>query len=246
MSRYERIHWFLVLFGVLLLGVLVVGGQAQANEPFDTLLSHQGELGELRANKESVAQARKGKRKRRNANKGPKVGWIRIYTTDDASVTVDDKPYPYRKENGMMVSANERHNVKVKLGDKEKTYVIAVRPREMRTLMVGLDGYQAPGGGGKSTTKSTSYKAPTSNIKQKEEDGAESGKLTVYSKPKGEVFVDGEALGATTPMINRELDLGRHEVQVKWDSGDMSEVKTIRIRKGSKLKLFFRDRNKNK
>jgi hypothetical protein len=44
-------------------------------------------------------------------------------------------------------------------------------------------------------------------------------------------------------MINRELELGRHEIQVKWETGQMSEVKTIRVRKGSKLKLFFRDRN---
>ena len=56
------------------------------------------------------------------------------------------------------------------------------------------------------------------------------------------MFVDGGALGASTPMINRDLDVGRHEVQVKWEDGRMSEVKTIRIRKGSKLKLFFRDR----
>ncbi len=171
------------------------------------------------------------------------VGWVRIYTTHGAQVTVDGKPYPKRSEYGMRVAAGQRHEVVVKLGEKQKTYHVVVKPREMRTLMVDLAGYQTPPtpAAAPSVGKSpTTFNPP----KEKESEGDEKGKLTVYSKPKGEVFVDGQPLGVTTPMINRELDLGRHEVQVRWENGEMSEVKTIRIRKGSKLKLFFRDRNK--
>lgn len=167
-------------------------------------------------------------------------GWVRVYTTPDAAVTVDGQPYPRRSEYGMRVSSNTRHTVAVRKGDKEKKYVIVVRKGEMRSMLVDLTGYQAaPSVTGGPAAKYNPPPTPDA----KNDDDETTGKLTVYSKPKGEVFVDGNALGATTPMINREVELGRHEVQVKWESGDMSEVKTIRIRKGSKLKLFFRDRD---
>lgn len=171
-------------------------------------------------------------------------GWIKIYTHHGATATVDGKPYPKRAEYGMKVSANERHQVVVRQGEKEKTYVIVVRPRELRTLMVDLAGYQTPPAPAPRASAASKGPTPYKPPAKAEEEGDEKGKLTVYSKPKGEVFVDGSPLGATTPMINRELDLGRHEVQVRWENGEMSEVKTIRIRKGSKLKLFFRDRSK--
>ncbi|MBH24665.1 MAG: hypothetical protein CMH57_09490 [Myxococcales bacterium] len=166
-------------------------------------------------------------------------GWLEIHTNYGALITVDGKPYPRRSEYGMKLPALKRHDVLVKMGDKEKTYTVYLKPREKRILMVDITGYNTPP---TPTAKSSSPALPSKDEPKKEEDGDESGKLTVYSKPKGEVFVDGGALGASTPMINRDLDVGRHEVQVKWEDGRMSEVKTIRIRKGSKLKLFFRDR----
>ncbi len=190
----------------------------------------------------------------RGARKAPQStsGWIRIYTTGATQVTVDGKPYPKRSDLGMKVSALERHEVIFKLGDKQKSYTVVVRPKELRTMMVDLAGYQTPPTPASSipaAAAASSFPPPPSAAdsnpvaaEEEEAEGDEKGKLTVYSKPKGEVFVDGSPVGATTPMINRELELGRHEVQVRWESGEMSEVKTIRIRKGSKLKLFFRDR----
>jgi len=166
-------------------------------------------------------------------------GWLEIHTNYGALITIDGKPYPRRSEHGMKLPALKRHDVLVKMGEKEKTYTIYLKPREKRILMVDITGYNTPP---TPAAKSPSSAAKPTKEPKKEESGDESGKLTVYSKPKGEVFVDGNALGASTPMINRELDVGRHEVQVKWEDGRMSEVKTIRIRKGSKLKLFFRDR----
>jgi hypothetical protein len=166
-------------------------------------------------------------------------GWVRVYAPSETAITIDGKPYPRRAEYGMRVAANVRHQVDVKQGDKEKSYTIVVKNGELRTLLVDLTGYQSGPSLSASGGPAGKYKPPAS----KKADSDSPGKLTVYSKPKGEVFLDGSALGATTPMINREVDLGRHEVQVKWESGDMSEVKTIRIRKGSKLKLFFRDKS---
>lgn len=172
-----------------------------------------------------------------DAAQGPH-GWVQIFTNYAAVVTVDGEPYPRRSDNGMKVSANARHAVHVKMGDKEKSYTVVVQPRELRTLLVDLSGYQTPPTPG---PKTSTDRSSTPKVSSTASD--ETGKLTVYSKPKGEVYVDGNALGASTPMINRELEIGRHEVQVKWESSTMSEVKTVRIRKGSKLKLFFRDRN---
>ena len=168
-------------------------------------------------------------------------GWVRVYTPPDTSVTIDGKAYPRRAEYGMRVASNVRHQVTVKKGDKEKQYTIVVRRGELRTLMVDLSGYQSGPGVSPAGGPASKYIPP--KAKKNDNDGNTTGKLTVYSKPKGEVYVDGNALGASTPMINREVDLGRHEVQVKWEDGELSEVKTIRIRKGSKLKLFFRDKN---
>ncbi len=166
-------------------------------------------------------------------------GWVRVYATSETAITIDGKPYPRRAEYGMRVAANVRHQVDVKQGDKEKSYTVVVKNGELRTLLVDLSGYQSGPTGSASGGPASKYKPPA----PKKDASDSPGKLTVYSKPKGEVFLDGSALGATTPMINREVDLGRHEVQVKWESGDMSEIKTIRIRKGSKLKLFFRDKS---
>lgn len=236
-SEYRRGGWWI---GVVLLALVTLVGPVHAEPPLEAApgsgLSGQ-DVG-------AVAQAR-GKRQSRRGKKEAHHGWLRIYTSSGAQVTVDGKPYPRRSENGLVVSANQRHEVRVKLGEKEKVYQVAVRPLELRTLLVDLTGYQSPPAGAASPAvgKSTAFKPAET---KQEEEGDEAGKLTVYSKPKGEVYVDGSAIGATTPMINRELELGRHEVQVKWESGTMSEVKTIRIRKGSKLKLFFRDRSDNK
>jgi hypothetical protein len=170
-------------------------------------------------------------------------GYVRVYTTGSAKVTVDGKAYPKRSEFGLKITAGERHEIVVSLGEKKKTYAIMVKPSELRTLMVDLTGYQSPGGLSSPAASAPTNIKPTDASPSSSAAADEKGKLTVYSKPKGEVFVDGTPVGATTPMINRELELGRHEVQVRWDNGEMSEVKTVRIRKGSKLKLFFRDRS---
>jgi len=176
-------------------------------------------------------------------DKGTLFGWLEVHASYSTTITVNGKPYPRRSEHGMMLNAEKRHEVLVKDGDKEKLYTVVLKPREKRILLVDISGFNSPPS---PAAKPATSPKPSTKVKKEEDDDGEQGKLTVYSKPKGEVFVDGSALGATTPMINRQLEVGRHEVQVKWDDGRMSEIKTIRIRKGSKLKLFFRDRDKKK
>ena len=162
-------------------------------------------------------------------------GWLSIFTTYGALITVDGEPYPRRSDYGMKLEANEQHEVLVKMGDKQKTYTVVLEPREQQVLMVDLTGYQTG-------PEPASKRRPAKRSSRSSTKNATEGKLTVYSKPRGEVVVDGSSVGSSTPMINHKLDVGRHEVQVKWEDGQLSEVKTIRIRKGSRLKLFFRDR----
>ena len=225
------------LLGLVLVMVALFGGQALAEPPLD--FAPTGDSAQ-----EGASGLRQGRKGKKQAQRQSRHGWVRVYTTSEALVTIDGKPYPRRSEYGAKVTANERHDIKVRLGEKEKTYVVLVRPRELKTFLVDLTGYQSPPAPDSPKVANPGLK-PTSSEK-KDEESEEEGKLTVYSKPKGEVYVDGSAVGATTPMINRELEIGRHEIQVKWETGVMSEVKTIRIRKGSKLKLFFRDRGENK
>ena len=67
--------------------------------------------------------------------------------------------------------------------------------------------------------------------------------MTVYSKPPGTVIVDGNKSAEKTPGTV-EVENGRHEVQVEYESGEVSEKKIVRVRDGSRIKLFFRERKK--
>ena len=73
---------------------------------------------------------------------------------------------------------------------------------------------------------------------KKEDEG--SGKVTVYSKPRGDIMLDGKDAGKRTPNTI-DAEEGRHEVQVRYESGEVSEPKIVRVRKGSRIKLFFRE-----
>jgi len=70
-------------------------------------------------------------------------------------------------------------------------------------------------------------------------ESAEVGRITVYSKPVGEVLVDGEPTGMMTPG-EVVVDPGRHEIQVKFGEGELSGVKVVKMRAGTRAKLFFR------
>lgn len=200
---------------------------------------------ESSAQEHGVSSRAHGRRHTRASRPVYRYGWLRVLTNYEAQVTVDGQPYPKRSEWGMKLDANARHDVVIKLGDKEKSYIVVLGPREQRTLLIDLTGYNTPASPTPVTARPSSVASTPVAAEEKSEGEEESGKLTVYSKPRGEVYVDGASLGVSTPMINRDLEIGRHEVQVKWETGELSEVKTIRIRKGSKLKLFFRDRTSN-
>ncbi|MFU8802289.1 MAG: PEGA domain-containing protein, partial [Bradymonadaceae bacterium] len=80
---------------------------------------------------------------------------------------------------------------------------------------------------------------PTSSVKQKDAPADGLGRITVYSRPRGNVFIGGDDKGQATPGTI-EVESGRHDVQVRYEDGEMSEKKVVRVREGSRIKLFFR------
>ena len=165
-----------------------------------------------------------------------------------ADVTVNGLPYPEYKstddeeEDGMVLPAGGPYTVEVTYDGKKKTYTISLRPYEVRVLMVELSGFK----GGPPAPKQT--KAPQSPPDSAEaaaknnDDSGETGRVTVYSKPKGTIQVDGSPKKQKTPGTV-EVPPGQHDIQVKFDDGNMSESKTVRVRKGSRIKLFFRKKD---
>lgn len=167
---------------------------------------------------------------------------------DKADVTINGMAYPEYvepgKEDGMVLPAGGPYKVVVSYDGKTKNYKINLRPNETRLLFVELTGFQ---GGG--ATKPVAEKAPPPKKEEKKEEkkkddkAKEPGRVTVYSKPPGKIMVDGTGTGEKTPGTV-EVENGRHEVQVEYESGEISEKKIVRVRDGSRIKLFFRERKK--
>ena len=167
---------------------------------------------------------------------------------EKADVTINGLSYPEYvepgKEDGMVLPAGGPYHVVVKYDGKTKNYKINLRPNETRLLFVELTGFQ---GGG--AAKPVAEKAPApkkeakKEEKKKDEKAKEPGRVTVYSKPPGKIMVDGTGTGEKTPGTV-EVENGRHEVQVEYESGEISEKKIVRVRDGSRIKLFFRERKK--
>ena len=170
---------------------------------------------------------------------------LRIVTNfEKADATVNGLPYPEYSEQsdqkGMVLPAGGPYTVKVTYDGKSKSYRISLRPYEVRYLMVELSGFK----GGGPVTPAPSRKAAGGDSAKPNSQNNEKGRgrVTVYSKPKGTVHVDGNPKKQQTPGTV-QVEAGQHNIQVKFDSGEMSESKTVRVRKGSRIKLFFRKRD---
>ncbi len=177
-----------------------------------------------------------------------KAAVLQVVTNfEKADVTVNGLKYPEYFEpgapEGMVLPAGGPYTVLVTFGGKAKEYRIHLRPYETRLLIVELSGYQAgapppP----KPAAKVQKQEKQEQKKKAEKPDPKAPGRITVYSKPGGTVIVDGNATGEKTPGTV-ELENGRHEVQVQYETGSTSEKKIVRVRTGSRIKLFFRERN---
>lgn len=80
---------------------------------------------------------------------------------------------------------------------------------------------------------------PTAKDGKDTETGA-TARVTVYSKPKGAIVLDGNDTGKQTPSTI-STEAGAHKIQVRFESGELSEPKTVRVENGKRIKLFFRE-----
>lgn len=164
---------------------------------------------------------------------------------DKADVTVNGIPYPEYVDpgqpEGIVLPAGGPYDVRVTYSGKMKNYNLYLKANETRLLFVELTGFQG-GGASPAPAPKPQAKADEPKVEEKKEDGAkEPGKVTVYSKPPGLIIVDGAKSPEKTPGTV-EVANGRHEVQVEYEGGEISEKKIVRVRDGSRIKLFFRQR----
>lgn len=204
------------------------------------------------AEKESQEPAPKPKKDERRAKRTNqkrqrwKPAVLQVVTDfSEARVTVNGLPYPTSRApdepDGMVLPAGGPHNVEVKVGNNSKHYNLHLRPYETRLLLVELTNFSGTGVAPPPPRKAPPAKPEPPAEEEKESPPGEGGQVTVYSKPAGTVISNGTETGDKTPGTV-DLPLGRHELQVRYETGAVSEKKIVRVRNGSKIKLFFRER----
>lgn len=178
-------------------------------------------------------------------SRGGPTGRIVVVTNfTRATVTVNGEPYNAYSDDGehrgMELPANTQHRVLVEFDGKERVYDVDLRPGERRMLMVELTGMRDRSGDAPSPRAQRQQRERPTSAQPDDDSDDEMGRITVYSRPRGEIYVGSRATGEQTPGTV-EVEPGRHEVQVEYREGEMSETKTVRVREGSRVKLFFRD-----
>lgn len=179
---------------------------------------------------------------------------IVITSNEGVTVTIEGQPYPSNEMTGVLLIANEQYEVFI--GSTEtsgsegavqgRTITLRVSPGETRVLMAN------PGTGTATRSRSTPARSRSSSrrssrrSRDNDDDDDDTGYLGVSSSPRGTVYVDGENTGSTTPARRIQLDPGRHEVRIFYDSLDrFSETKNVLIRAGVNTNVFFRSRRQD-
>lgn len=166
-----------------------------------------------------------------------------------AQVTINGEPYRVYSDDGenrgMELPAHQPHLVEVQFDDNERVYEIELRPGERRLLMVELTGMnQRPvaedDSGRTRPTRRQNIRDDDDEEETTTEEDGEDGRITVYSRPRGNIYIGGEDMGERTPSTV-DVAPGRHEVRVEYEDGEMSETKTVRVREGARVQLFFRE-----
>lgn len=197
--------------------------------------------------KPKADETSESKPKPRPKPKVKKVDWdpavLEVVTNfDKADVTVNGIAYPeYTKPGeptGVVLPAGGPYWVEVEAEGNTKTFEVYLKPNETRLLLVDLTGFN----GKPRRVNQPSVPEPKRAENKEEDDEKGPGKVTVYSKPPGTIMIDGKKSSDKTPGT-LEVENGRHEIQVEYDGGGVSEKKIVRVREGSRIKLFFRKRD---
>lgn len=176
-------------------------------------------------------------------HQGPTGRLIVITNFTRATVTVNGDTYPSYSDDGqnrgMELPANRSHEILVEFDENERVYDITLEPGEERMLMVELTGSSGSSRPSRSERRSESERSRPQDRPDSDDIDDDEGRITVYSRPRGEIYVGERSTGEQTPSTV-DIEPGRHEVQVQYEGGEMSETKTVRVRQGSRVKLFFR------
>lgn len=164
---------------------------------------------------------------------------------EKAQITVNGNPYPEQvnpdDSSGMVLPAGGPYTVAVSYDGKQRIYSLSLRPYETRYLVVELSGYQG--------AKGIAIKPPSAPTPMREnteeKKGEKKGRLTVYAKPRGTIIVDGKDTGRKAPNTITPGN-GRHEIQIRYEDGEVSETKITRVRETSRIKMFFRQKKGKK
>ena len=175
---------------------------------------------------------------------GPTGRIVVVTNFTRAEVHINGDRYPTYSDDGenrgMELPANQTHQVLVEFDGNEQLYEIDLRPGERRLLMIELTGLGEGRPVAQEPPSRQRRERPTSDQEDDEEIEDGEGRITVYSRPRGEIYVGEQSTGEQTPGTVT-VEPGRHEVQVEYRAGEMSETKTVRVREGSRVKLFFRE-----
>ncbi len=228
-----------------------VAQQEQPQEDLPTLHDEEAltdEAVELGYKIEEMQQGAGGKKDKRKTLKPANL--IVVANFDVTDVTVNGLPYPEyfedKDEQGMVLPAGGPYDVKIVYSGKVKSHTLSFKPYETRYLVAEIPGYagvSAPPSTPPPAKPQAAAKAEEKKEEAQEEKNEEAGRITVYAKPRGDILLDGKEAGQRTPNTIESPD-GRHEVQVRYEDGEVSEKKVVRVRKGSRIKLFFRQKKK--
>lgn len=175
----------------------------------------------------------------------------------DVEVLIEGEPYPRESMQGVLLWAGYQYEIIMQTagassstssgatgtgdGGSARTVTIRLRPGETRVLMANLGEGGPPAARTPPTTSSRRERRGNRNQSDDEEDDEAIGYLGVSSTPRGTVYIDGENTGQTTPARRIELEPGRHEVRIFYDSEErFSETKNVLIRAGVNTNVFFR------
>lgn len=168
---------------------------------------------------------------------------------DNVRVTVAGEPYPWGSMDGVLLFAGEQYDVIFSQAESEgsnssseeqgRVVTVRVAAGETRVLLANL-GTGTVSRPQQSSSRNRSRSSRNRDTSRDDEE-EEIGYLGVSSSPRGTVYVDGENTGQTTPARRIELEPGRHEVRIFYESEErFSETKNVLIRDGVNTNVFFR------
>lgn len=164
-----------------------------------------------------------------------------ITNFENTEVQINKVSYPYEyiyaERQGVLLPAGMPIDLRVSVSEeKTRTFKFTLKEGETRVVVADIKNkgeVMAP----------PKKEAPAKSAKSDEEESEDAnGYLGVSSSPRGQVYIDDQNTGRSTPARRIELEPGRHRVQIEYGDGQMSETKYVLIRKGTNTNVFFRQR----